>query len=122
MLGGRSRCRFAQALLLFEVAGDPDDVLVGTGIALLRDLPPDLGGVATTLLPTPQDVVLVGCDGADLLREVAPEGRSLEGQILLHGVAMYAEGTGNLGILHALLREGVDGFEELLCLLSRALL
>jgi hypothetical protein len=50
---------FCQALLLFEVAGDPNNILVSTGVTLLRDLPPDLGGVATALLPAPQDVVFV---------------------------------------------------------------
>src|SRR5215211_6259647 len=35
---------------------------------------------------------------------------------------MYPEGSGDLGVLRAFLRKGVDGFEVLLCLLSRALL
>src|SRR5215210_767776 len=115
------RYGFCQALLLLEIPGDPNDVLVGTGVALLGDLLPDSGSVATALLPAPQDVVLVGCDGADLLREVTSHRRGLEGQVLLHRVAMYPELSGYLGVLHALLRKGVDGSEELLRLLFRAL-
>ena len=45
------RCGFAQALLFFEVAGDPNNVLVGTGVALPSNLLADLGSVATALLP-----------------------------------------------------------------------
>ena len=37
-------------------------------------------------------------------------------------MAMYPEGSGDLGVLHAFLRKGVDRFEELLRLLSRAFL
>ena len=59
------RYGFRQALLLLlEVAGDPDDVLVGTGVTLLSNLLPDSCSVATALLPAPQDVVLVGRKGA----------------------------------------------------------
>src|SRR5215210_8926153 len=115
------RCGFAQALLFLQVAGDPNDVLVGAGVALLGDLPPDPGGVAAALLPAPHDVVLVGCDGTYFLRKVASHGRGLEGQVLLHRVAMYPELSGYLGVLHAFLRKGVDGSEELLRLLFRAL-
>src|SRR5215203_3812956 len=109
--------RFCQALLFLEVAGDPNNVLVGTGITLLGDLPPDLGSVATALLPASQDVVFVRGDGADLLVEVASLGRDLEGEVLFHCVAMYPEGSGDLSVLGVLLREGVDRFEELPCLL-----
>ncbi len=72
------RYGFCQAFLFFEVAGDPNDVLVGTGVALLGDFLVDPRGVATALLPPPQDVVLVGCDGADLLREVTSFGGVLK--------------------------------------------
>jgi hypothetical protein len=89
---------------------------------LLGDLPPDLGGVATALLPASQDVVFVWGDGADLLGEVTSLGRDLEGQVLFHRMAMYPEGSGDLSVLNALLREGVDRFEELPCLLSGVLL
>src|SRR3712207_1352302 len=111
-----------QALLFLEVAGDAHDVLVGTRVALLGDLLPDPRGVATALVPPLEDVVFVGCDGADLLREVTSLGRGLEGQILLHRVAMYPEGPSDPGVLHAFLRKAVDGAEELVCLLSRAFL
>src|SRR5215207_10268077 len=103
---------FRQALPFLEVASDPHDVLVGAGITLLCDLPVDLCGVATSLLPAPQDVVLVGRDGAHLLGEVVSFGRGLEGQILLHSVAVYPELSGHLGVLDALLRKGVNGVEE----------
>src|SRR5215210_5951457 len=116
------RYGLCQTLLLFEVAGDPNDICVGTWVTLLGDLPPDLGGVATALLPASQDVVFVWGDGAELLREVASLGRGLESQVLLHGVAVYSEFSGYLCILHALLRKGVDRFEELLRTLSCALL
>ena len=45
------RYGFAQALLYFEVAGDPNNVLVGTGVALPSNLLPDSCSVATALLP-----------------------------------------------------------------------
>lgn len=57
--------------LLFEVAGDSHNVLVGIRVALLRDLPSGSGGVATTLLPALDDVVFVRCQGADILREAS---------------------------------------------------
>ncbi len=49
-------------------------------------------------------------------------GRSLEGQIPLHSVAMYPELSGHLGVLDAFRRKGVDGFEEFPRLLLRAFL
>lgn len=51
---------------------------------------------ATALLPPLEDVVLVGRESAELFREVASVRRGLEGQILLHGVAMYPEDSGDL--------------------------
>src|SRR5215212_2432347 len=116
------RYGLCQTLLLFEVAGDPNDILVGTRVTLLGDLSPDLGSVATTPFPAPHDVVLVWSDGTHLLREMVPLERALEGQVLLHGVAVYPELSGHLCILHALLRKSVDGFEELPCLLPSAFL
>ncbi|MDQ4063483.1 MAG: hypothetical protein M3122_06250, partial [Actinomycetota bacterium] len=78
----------------------------GAGVALLGgDLLPDPGGVGTALFPALEDVVVfVGCDGTDLLLEVASLRRSFESQVLLlHGVAMYPECSGDLGVLHAFL-------------------
>ncbi len=81
----------------------------------------DLSGVAATLLPALEDIVFVGCQGADFLCEVASLGWGLESQVFLHGVAMYTEGMVDTGVLHAFLRKSVDGPEELTYLLSRAL-
>jgi hypothetical protein len=113
---------FPRLLLFLEVAGDPDDVLVGAGVALLRDLPPDPGGVGAALFPPWQDIVFVGRDGANFLREVAPNGRGLEGQVFLHSVAVYSELSGHLGVLGAFLRKGVNELDKVLRLLPRTIL
>jgi hypothetical protein len=63
---GEQSVGFPRTSLLFEVTGDSHNVLVGTKVTLLGDLSPGSGGVATTLLPTLDDLVFVRCQGVDI--------------------------------------------------------